>query len=84
MNQEQEPFLPAKDERLKNRDKSSSPDTFPETLARFKGWRGGPLIHAVLILLYTIVSVAIIRAARDSNSLRPPCKWPMDSSHSSI
>lgn len=74
--EEHEPFLPAKDESRAQSDHSSSSTTPPKFLARFRGWRGGVLVHIVLVLIYTIVSIAAIRAARNSdiNSFRPPCK----------
>ncbi|CAF9913551.1 hypothetical protein IMSHALPRED_001378 [Imshaugia aleurites] len=72
MDQEHEPFLPAKAESRGESEESSSPNTSSQLLATFKGWRGVVILHTTLILLYTIISIVTIRAARNTNSLRPP------------
>lgn len=74
MDQEHEPFLPAEDERREKSDHSSSSTTLSNFLARFKTCRVEVLVHTVLILLYTVASIAIIRAAHNSNNsvLRAP------------
>lgn len=83
MDQEHEPFLPAKDESQEDRDdddEESGPiPTLFDFFARLQTWRGAILIHTLLILLYTTISIATIHASRNSNSnstllLRPPRK----------
>lgn len=87
MDQQHEPFLPAEDESREKTDHSSSSTTLSNFLARFKTCRVGVLVHTILILLYTVASIAIIRAARNSSNsvLRAPCKQAskgyMDLSH---
>ena len=78
MDQEHEPFLHVKDETQEKSNSSSPSTTLPKSLARLKEWRSSFLVHTVLILLYTIVSIATIRASRDGTLLRPPRKQHMD------
>ena len=74
MDQEEEPFLPTKDEISEETNEQSSSTARPDCLRTSKNFPTGIFIHAALILLYTIVSIAIIRASRNNNPLRPPRK----------
>ena len=81
MDQEHEPFIPTKDESQEDRDDDddeSGPSPTPSNFfARLQTWRGAILIHTLLMLLYTTISIATIHASRNSNSnllLRPPRK----------
>ena len=74
MDQEHEPFLPAKENRQDKCDDSISPTKSSAFLPRCKAWRSGALVHTLLISFYTIMSIAVIRASQDSTLLRPARK----------
>lgn len=70
MAEEQEPFLPLK-ERIKDADTANLLSSSDKRWVPRKEWRIPVIMHGLLLLIYTIVSFAIIHAYRKDTVFHP-------------